>query len=125
MLRVPHLLAQHHYLQRSDHPARVRPERPHVVGAHAQRRRFVRAGLPREEGILKRKCSLLFALCSWLLLATPAQAAVTDYIGRTVIEVHLESGAAELRDPRLLEIVDTRAGQPLAMAEVRATRAHL
>jgi hypothetical protein len=78
----------------------------------------------------KSKCSQLFALCSSLLcllalFATPAQAAVTDYIGRTIVEVHLESGAAELRDPRLLEIVDTRAGQPLAMADVRETLAHL
>ena len=74
------------------------------------------------EQIAKSKISLLLALCSSLLCllalcATPAQAAVTDYIGRTIVEVHLESGAAELRDPRLLEIVDTRAGQPLAMAD--------
>ena len=39
--------------------------------------------------------------------------------------MHLQSGGVELRDPALLEIVDTRAGQPLAMADVRETLAHL
>ena len=59
------------------------------------------------------------------LLASPARAAVVDYVGRTIVEVHLQSGGGELTDPVLLEIVDTRVGQPLAMTNVRETLAHL
>src|SRR5205085_1954703 len=43
----------------------------------------------------------------------------------TIVEVHLRSGGTELREPALLEIVDTKAGQPLAMTDVRETMAHL
>jgi outer membrane protein insertion porin family len=60
-----------------------------------------------------------------LLVARPSQAAVTDYLGRFIAEVHLQSDAGELREPALIEIVDTRVGEVLAMADVRETLAHL
>ena len=42
---------------------------------------------------------LSLVLCL-LAFASPAHAAVTDYVGRTIVEVHVQSGGAELRDPR-------------------------
>jgi outer membrane protein insertion porin family len=63
-----------------------------------------------------------------LLLAAsmrPAGAAVTDYLDRLVVEVHLQTGGADVRDPSLLDIVVTRTGEPLTMAKVRETLAHL
>lgn len=64
-------------------------------------------------------------LCLLMASARPAQAAVADYLGRTVVEVHLQSSGAELRDPGLAEIVETKTGAPLTMADVRETLAHL
>jgi len=59
------------------------------------------------------------------VLAAHADAAVFDYLGQPVAEVHLQSNGVELHDPLLIEIVDTKAGQPLQMADVRETLAHL
>ena len=70
--------------------------------------------------------SVRLCLCLTLLfLGRSADAAVTDYLGRTIVELHLRSNGAELNDPALLEIVETKVGQPLAMAPVRETLAHL
>ena len=62
-----------------------------------------------------------------LLLAITgvSEAAVTDYIGKTVVEIRLQSNGADLRDPALLEVVETRPGSPLTMVEVRESMAHL
>jgi outer membrane protein assembly complex protein YaeT len=62
---------------------------------------------------------------SFLLLATTAHAAVTDYIGKTVVEVRLQLRGAALANPELVEIIETRTGAPLAMIEVRESMAHL
>ena len=55
----------------------------------------------------------------------PADAAVADYLGKAVVEVHVRSGDAEVRDTSLLEIIETHVGSPLTMLEVRETLAHL
>jgi outer membrane protein insertion porin family len=60
-----------------------------------------------------------------VLFAGQAHAAVTDYIGKPVVEVRVQSRGLDLRDPALLEIVETRVGSPLAMIEVRESMAHL
>ena len=60
-----------------------------------------------------------------LLCALPVDAAVTDYIGKPIVDVRLEAGGVELRDPALLEIVETRVGAALAMVDVRESMAHL
>ena len=62
---------------------------------------------------------------AWLLFACTAEAAVTDYIGKPVVEVKLQSNGIDVRDPTLLEIIETRPGSPLAMIEVRESMAHL
>jgi outer membrane protein insertion porin family len=60
-----------------------------------------------------------------LTLASPAAADVTDYLGRRVASVALESEGRRLTDPRLLEIVETPVGQPLSMVAVRDSVSHL
>ena len=60
-----------------------------------------------------------------LLLASASEAAVNDYIGKPVVDVRLIANGVEVRDPALLEIIETRIGAPLAMIEVRESMAHL
>ena len=60
-----------------------------------------------------------------LLTAQPAEAAVSDYIGKTVAEVRLQIRGAAIQSEELVEIVETRAGAPLTMIEVRESMAHL
>jgi outer membrane protein insertion porin family len=68
---------------------------------------------------------LSVVICLLVLSAHPAQAAVTDYLGRQIIEVHVQAGDTELRDPAVFEILDTKVGEPLTMAHVRETLVHL
>jgi outer membrane protein assembly factor BamA len=65
---------------------------------------------------------LLLLVC---LFAGTVEAAVADYIGRPVVEVRVHLKGAAVRDPELLEIIETRAGEPLAMIDVRESMAHL
>jgi outer membrane protein assembly factor BamA len=67
-------------------------------------------------------CCLLFLLA---VLASPAEAAVADYLGRTIAEVRIRSQRAEIQDPSLLELIETRPGTPLTMPTVRETIVHL
>ena len=67
-----------------------------------------------------RHCVLLL-----LLIAQPAEAAVADYIGKTVVEVRLQLKGAAVQNRELIEIIETRTGAPLAMVEVRESMAHL
>ena len=60
-----------------------------------------------------------------LLLARVSEAAVADYIGKPVVEVRLHANGAEVRDPALMEVIETRAGTTLAMIDVRESMAHL
>ena len=51
----------------------------------------------------------------WLLLLVllavrPAEAAVTDYIGKPVVEIRLQSNGLPVQDAALLEVIETRAG---------------
>ncbi len=69
-------------------------------------------------------------LLGWALLLgsmgiTDARAAVTDYLERPILAVHLRSNGVEVRDPSVVDVIETRAGQPLRMADVRETMAHL
>jgi outer membrane protein assembly factor BamA len=61
----------------------------------------------------------------FLLAAAPAQAAVTDYIDKPIADIRLQVNGADLRDPALLEMIETRPGEPLAIVEVRESMAHL
>jgi outer membrane protein insertion porin family len=62
----------------------------------------------------------------WALLAPPgARAQVEDLIGEPIAEVRLEVEGRELTEPAVLQLVETRAGQPLALQKVRQSIHHL
>jgi len=69
-----------------------------------------------------RRCVVILI---FLFYARITEAAVSDYIGKPVIEVRLQSNGVELRDPTLHEIIETRVGAPLTISEVRESMAHL
>src|SRR5215208_5390187 len=60
-----------------------------------------------------------------LLVAPAARADVSDYLGKPVAVVTIQSEGRTLTDPRLIALIETRAGQPLGMREVRESIAHL
>jgi outer membrane protein assembly complex protein YaeT len=66
--------------------------------------------------------TVLFLL---LCFVGPIEAAVTDYIGKNVVDVRLQVNGALVQNPELIEIIETHAGAPLAMVEVRESMAHL
>lgn len=69
-----------------------------------------------------RRC---VAILIFLFVARITEAAVSDYIGKPVVEVRLQSNGVELRDPTLYEIIETRVGAPLTIGDVRESMAHL
>ena len=60
-----------------------------------------------------------------LLIAQPSEAAVSDYIGKTVAGVRLQIRGAAIQSEELVDVIETRAGAPLTMIEVRESMAHL
>jgi outer membrane protein insertion porin family len=71
--------------------------------------------------------TLGFLLVSTVLFAqAPAVPADADaYIGRPVVEIRLLSEGRAIDDPAAAALIETRAGQPLTMAEVRESITHL
>ena len=69
--------------------------------------------------------SCILAFSAVLVAALPVQAAVDDYVGRQVASVRLMIDGRETVDPALLKVVETRAGRPLSMVEVRESLTHL
>jgi outer membrane protein insertion porin family len=66
---------------------------------------------------------LLSSFTSAASAQTPA--APAGHVGRMVTEVRLLSEEVQLRDPLLLNLVDTKPNAPLSMAEVRESIVHL
>ena len=58
-------------------------------------------------------------------LSAAARAAVGDYLGRSVASVRLVVEGRETAEPALTQVVETRVGGPLSMAEVRESITHL
>ncbi len=59
-----------------------------------------------------------------LLLAADA-AVARQYVGQTIADVRVEIGGLPLTEPAVIELIETRIGEPLTMAQVRATIDHL
>ncbi|HUF46535.1 MAG TPA: POTRA domain-containing protein, partial [Vicinamibacterales bacterium] len=83
-------------------------------------------------GVDRRRALLAVVLAA--AVCAPAHAQVFDpaqppassaYIGRTIAAVRLLIEGAATDDPVLRDLVQTRAGQPLSMADVRQSIAHL
>src|SRR4051812_1088698 len=67
---------------------------------------------------------VLGALC--VLAASPrAGAAVSDYIGKPIAAVRITIEGRDTTDPSVTDVVETSAGQPLSMAQVRESISHL
>jgi outer membrane protein insertion porin family len=70
-----------------------------------------------------RRCACLL-VCS-IALASRADAAVDEWIGRLIADVRVLTVAGATVDPGVLELVETRLGEPLTMQDVRDTIDHL
>ena len=68
---------------------------------------------------------LASAVVILLASASPARGDVRDFLGRTLIDVRVEVGGVALVEPSVLQLVETRIGQPLSMEHVRQTIDHL
>ena len=60
-----------------------------------------------------------------LLIAGVCTAAAQPYLGRTVSDVRVEVAGVPLNDPAVIELVETRIGEPLTMINIRSTIDHL
>ncbi len=58
-------------------------------------------------------------------LAGAANAAIVDYLGKPIGVVRLVIEGRDTTDPLLIQVVETRVGEPLSMAQVRDTVTHL
>ncbi|MFN7917228.1 MAG: POTRA domain-containing protein [Vicinamibacterales bacterium] len=71
------------------------------------------------------RCRAALAAAVLLLAVAPARADVTDYIGKPVVSVAVRSEGQAITDPRILALVETASGSPLAMRQVRESLTHL
>jgi outer membrane protein assembly complex protein YaeT len=65
-------------------------------------------------------CVLLLLCC-----AATARADVTQFLGKTTADVRVEIAGTASADPALLQLIETRVGEPLSMERVRETIDHL
>ena len=63
------------------------------------------------------------ALCIVHFAAAPA--AAQELIGQPVVAVVTEQEGQPVTDPVVLNLIETRVGQPLSMVDVRGTTDHL
>ena len=70
-------------------------------------------------------CVLLhFAFCILHFVAA-ASASAQDLVGQSVVEIVVEQEGQRVSDPGVLDLIQTRVGQPLSMTAVRSTAEHL
>jgi outer membrane protein insertion porin family len=74
--------------------------------------------------LLRVGLCLHFAFCILHFLA-PSQAMAQDLIGQPVVELVVEEEGQRVDDPVVLNLLQTRVGQPLSMVDVRTTYDHL
>ena len=68
----------------------------------------------------------LAVLCgSFLCTAVSASAQIDAYLGKPVTVVRLVVEGRDTSDATLIEVVETKVGRPLSMAQVRETITHL
>ena len=75
---------------------------------------------------MRAPCRIVVVCCAAILCAaSPAWAAVSDYIGRPVVSVRVVIEERETNDPSVTQVIETTVGQPLSMAAVRESISHL
>ena len=72
-----------------------------------------------------RRILCLHVAFYFLHVFAPPNARAQDLIGQPVVEVVVEEEGQPVADPLLLSLLQTRAGQPLSMVDVRGTYDHL
>jgi outer membrane protein assembly factor BamA len=88
---------------------------------HSRRVTMSKGRLPRLRDFVGR----LLCVLAVLDVATPTAAAVDEYIGKPIESVHVTIEGRETTDATLVSVLETRVGQPLSMAAVRESIAHL
>ena len=69
--------------------------------------------------------SIACAGTALLIVTSAAAAEIDEYVGRPVVDVTLVRDGCPLRDPSVLELVETEVGFPLSMRQVRESLSHL
>jgi len=72
---------------------------------------------------MRRAGLIAVVMTAWLLAAGTASA--RQYLGRTVADVRVEVSGVPLTEPAVVELIETRIGEPLSMIQVRSTIDHL
>jgi outer membrane protein insertion porin family len=72
---------------------------------------------------MRRAVVTAVLMTAWLLAAGPASA--RQYLGQTVADVRVEVGGVPVTEPAVIELIETRIGEPLSMFQVRSTIDHL
>src|SRR5262245_2664366 len=73
---------------------------------------------------MRRLAPVLFGI-GLLAVAASAWADVADYLGKPLVTVRALVEGGTVTDRTVLELIETRAGDQLTMADVRQTIAHL
>ena len=68
---------------------------------------------------------LVFVIVGVVALSDQLEADVTDYINQNVVSVQLRLSNETLRDPELLQLIETDLGKPLVLQDVRESLLHL
>ena len=69
--------------------------------------------------------SVRMAVVVAVVVLTAGAATAQQYLGRTIADVQVEVAGVPLADPAVVELVETRIGEPLTMIHVRSTIDHL
>jgi outer membrane protein insertion porin family len=72
-----------------------------------------------------RRLFLALAVMAGTLVADGAEASPDQYLGRPLIDVQVEISGRPIAEPSILELIETRVGEPLTMSGVRETIDHL
>lgn len=72
---------------------------------------------------MRRAATIAVTMAVWLLAAGAASA--RQYVGQAIADVRVEVGGTPLTEPAVIELIETRIGEPLTMVKVRATIDHL
>ncbi len=74
---------------------------------------------------MERRLPVALLPLALMLSATAVFAAVSDYIGKPIASVKVIREGVETADPSLVQVIETRTGEPLSMLQVRESIAHL
>ncbi len=81
----------------------------------------------RQQATGKTVWLLLCAVCLVppALSASAAEASVAQFLGRIVADMRVDVAGQPLSDPAVLDLIETRVGEPLTMLRIRSTIDHL